>query len=156
MNINSTLFAQVVVFFILVAFTLKCVWPPIMKALDERAAKISEGLAAAEEGQKTLDQAAQRSAETIRDGKAKAADLVLQADKRAQTITDSAKEQGRLDAERAMADARAEIELEVARVKSELRERLSDLVISGAEKILQREIDAKAHVELLEAIKKDL
>ena len=156
MNLNATLFAQIVVFFILAWFTLKFVWPPIMKALDERALKISEGLAAAERGQQSLDLAAKRSAETIGAGKEKAAEMVLQADKRAQQIIEDAREQARLDAERTMAYARAEIDLEVARAKDDLRERLAGLVIAGAEKILLREIDAKAHANLLEAIKKDL
>lgn len=156
MNVNSTLFAQVIVFLILAWFTLKFVWPPIMKALDERAEKIGEGLAAAERGHEILDLAAQRSADTIREGKEKAAETVSQADQRAQRIIDDAKEQAKLDAEKAMAEARAEIDLEVARIKDDLRERLTDLVVTATEKILLREVDAKAHAGFLNAIKKEL
>jgi F-type H+-transporting ATPase subunit b len=155
-NVNSTLFAQIVVFLILAWFTLRFVWPPIMKALDERAEKISAGLSAAERGHEILDLAAQRSAETIREGKEKAAEMALQADQRAQQIIDDAREQARADAEKAMSDARAEINLEVARVKDELRERLANLVIAATEKILLHEVDAKAHAKYLDAIKMDL
>jgi len=155
-NLNATLFAQLVVFFILAWFTMKFVWPPIMKALDERATKIAEGLAAAERGRQSLDLAAKHSAETMREGKGKVAEIIAQAEKRGQQIVEDAKAQARIEAEKVISGAKAEIEQEAARVKESLRERVAELAVAGAEKILLREIDAKAHADILVAIKKDL
>ena len=156
MNLNATLFAQLVVFFILAWFTMKFVWPPIMKALDERATKIAEGLAAAERGRQSLDLAAKHSAESMREGKSKVAEIIAQAEKRGQQIVEDAKTQARIEAEKVIVGAKAEIEQEAARVKESLRERVAELAVAGAEKILLREIDAKAHADILVAIKKDL
>ncbi|MEI7614521.1 MAG: F0F1 ATP synthase subunit B [Betaproteobacteria bacterium] len=156
MNLNATLFAQLAVFFILAWFTMKFVWPPIMKALDERATKIAEGLAAAERGRHSLDLAAKHSAETVREGKEKVADLLAQAEKRALQIVEDAKLQAKIEADKVVLGAKAEIEQEAARVKESLRERVAELAVAGAEKILLREIDVKAHGDMLAAIKKDL
>ena len=156
MNLNATLFAQLAVFFILAWFTMKFVWPPIMKALDERATKIAEGLAAAERGRQSLDLAAKHSAETMREGKGKVAEIIAQAEKRGQQIIEDAKNQARIEAEKVVVGAKAEIEQEAARVKEALRERVAELAVAGAEKILLREVDVKAHADILVAIKKDL
>ena len=156
MNLNATLFAQLAVFFILAWFTMKFVWPPIMKALDERATKIAEGLAAAERGRQSLDLAAKHSAETMREGKGKVAEIIAQAEKHGQQIIEDAKAQARIEAEKVVIGAKAEIEQEVARVKESLRERVAELAVAGAEKILLREVDVKAHADMLTAIKKDL
>ena len=156
MNLNATLFAQLIVFFILAWFTMKYVWPPIMKALDERTAKIAEGLAAAERGKLSLDLAAKNAAETIREGKEKVAELIAQAEKRGQEIIEEAKVQAKVEADKVVAGAKAEIDQEAARVKESLRERVAELAVAGAEKILSREIDAKAHADILLAIEKDL
>ena len=156
MNLNATLFAQLVVFLILAWFTMKYVWPPIMKALDERATKIADGLAAAERGRQSLDLAAKHSAETVREGKDKVSELIAQAEKRAQQIIEEAKEQAKVEADRVVAGAQAEIEQEAARVKELLRERVAELAVAGAEKILRREIDVRAHADMLSAIKQDL
>nr|WP_275983177.1 F0F1 ATP synthase subunit B [Propionivibrio soli] len=153
---NATLFAQLAVFLILALFTMKYVWPPIVKALDERAAKIAEGLAAAERGRQSLDLAAKRSAEAVREGKEKAADVIAQAEKRAEQIIEQAKDQARVEADRIIAAAKGEIEQEAMRAKEDLRERVAELAVSGAEKILRREIDAKAHAEMLSSIGRDL
>jgi F-type H+-transporting ATPase subunit b len=155
-NLNATLFAQLVVFIILALFTMKYVWPPIMKALDERATKIADGLAAAERGRQSLDLAAKHSAETVREGKDKVSELIAQAEKRAQRIIEEAKEQAKVEADRVVAGAQAEIEQEAARVKELLRERVAELAVAGAEKILRREIDVRAHADMLSAIKQDL
>jgi F-type H+-transporting ATPase subunit b len=154
--LNATLFAQITVFIILALFTMKFVWPPIVKALDERAAKIADGLAAAERGKQSLDLAAKRSAETLREGKDKVAEIVAQAEVRALKIVEDAKEQSRIEAEKIVIAAKAEIEQEALRAKEMLRERVAELAVSGAEKILRREIDARAHAEMLSAIKQDL
>ena len=156
MNLNATLVAQIVVFFILAWFTMKFVWPPIMKALDERATKIADGLAAAERGKQSLDLAAKRSAETVREGKEKVAEVLAQADKRALQIIEDAKVQAKIEADKIFAGAQAELEQDAARVKEDLRERVAELAVAGAEKILRREIDVAAHAEMLASIKQEL
>lgn len=156
MNLNATLFAQIVVFFILAWFTMKFVWPPIMKALDERATKIAEGLAAAERGRQSFDLAAKHSAETMRESKEKVAEVIAQADKRALQIIEDAKVQARFEAEKIVAGAQADIEQAAARAKEGLRERVAELAIAGAEKILRREVNASVHADMLSAIKQDL
>jgi F-type H+-transporting ATPase subunit b len=155
-NLNATLIAQMVVFFILAWFTMKFVWPPIMKALDERATKIAEGLAAAERGRQSLDLAAKHSAETMREGKEKVAEVIAQADKRALQIIEDAKVQARFEAEKIVAGAQADIEQAAARAREALRERVAELAVAGAEKILRREVDASAHADMLAAIKQEL
>ena len=156
MNLNATLVAQLVVFFILAWFTMKFVWPPIVKALDERAKKIADGLEAAERGKHDLELATKRSAEALREGKEKASDVIGQAEKRALQIIEDAKAQAKVEADRVIAAAKAEIEQEATRAKEQLRERVADLAVAGAERILRREIDAKAHSDLLATIKQDL
>lgn len=156
MYVNATLVAQLVVFFILGWFTMKFVWPPIVKALDERATKIAEGLAAAERGKQSLELASKHSAETVREGKEKVVELLVQAEKQSQKIIEEAKVQARIEAEKVIAGAKAEIEQEAARAKEALRERVAELAVAGAEKILRREIDAKAHADLLARIRQDL
>ena len=156
MYLNATLFAQIAVFIILALFTMKFVWPPIVKALDERAAKIADGLAAAERGQHSLDLATKRSAETVREGRVKMGEIIAQAEKEAQRIIEEAKHQARLEAEKTVLAAKAEIELETTRAREALRERVADLAVAGAEKILLREVDAKAHAVMLAELKKDL
>ena len=156
MYLNATLLAQVTVFIILALFTMKFVWPPVVKALDERAAKISEGLAAAERGRQSLDLAAKHSAETMREGKEKVAELIAQAERRAEQIIEEAKAQARVEAEKVVASAHVEIEQDSARIREALRERVAELAVAGAEKILRREVDAKAHADILAIIKQDL
>ena len=156
MYLNSTLFAQMTVFLILALFTMKFVWPPIMRALDERAAKIADGLAAAEKGQQSLNEAGKRSSEILQEGRNKVSDLVGNAERQAQKIVEEAKVQARVEADKIIADAKAEILQEAQRAKESLRDSVATLAISGAEKILRREIDAKAHHDLLAAVKQEL
>ena len=156
MNLNATLFAQIVVFFILAWFTMKFVWPPIMKALDERATKIAESLAEAERARQMLKNASTSAADAVREGKDKVAELIVQAEKRGQAIIEAAKMQAKVEADKVVAGAKAEIEQEAARAKESLRERVAELAVAGAEKILRREIDAKVHADILLAIEKDL
>ncbi len=156
MNLNATLFAQLVVFFILAWFTMQFVWPPIVKALDERAKKIADGLAAAERGKHDLELATKRSTEALREGKEKAAELLAQAEKRAAQVVEEAKVTAKAEADRIVAGAKAEIDQEAVRAKEALREQVSALVVSGAEKILRREINAQAHADILATIKQDL
>ena len=156
MYLNATLLAQIVVFIILALFTMKFVWPPIVKVLDERAAKISEGLADAERGRQSLAFADRKAAETVREGKEKAAEVIAQAEKRAEQIIEQAKADARIEAEKVMAEAKAEIGLEEARMRESLRGRVADLAVAGAEKILQREVDARVHADMLATIGQDL
>jgi F-type H+-transporting ATPase subunit b len=154
--LNATLLAQMGVFIILALFTMKFVWPPIVKALDERAARISEGLAEAERGRQSLAQAGRTAAETIREARGKAAEIVIEAEKRAEQMIEKARDDARIEAEKVMAAARDEIEQEEARKRASLRGRIADLAVAGAEKILRREVDAKAHADLLASIDEDL
>ncbi len=156
MNLNATLFAQLVVFFILAWFTMQFVWPPIVKALDERAKKIADGLAAAERGKHDLELATKRSTEALREGKEKAAELIANAEKRAAQVIEEAKVTAKAEADRIVAGAKAEIDQEAVRAKEALREQVSTLVVAGAEKILRREINAQAHADILATIKQDL
>lgn len=156
MNLNATLFAQIAVFFILAWFTMKFVWPPVMRALDERATKIAEGLAAAERGRQSLDLAAKHSAEVVREGKDKGAEIIAQAENRAVQMIEEAKAQARHEADLVMAGAKAEIDQEAVRAKESLRARVAELAVAGAEKILRREVDAKAHADILSALQQDL
>ena len=156
MNLNATLFAQLVVFFILAWFTMQFVWPPIVKALDERAKKIADGLAAAERGKQDRELATKCSTEALREGKEKAAELIGNAEKRAAQLIEEAKVNAKAEADRIVAGAKAEIEQEAVRAKEQLREQVATLVVSGAEKILRREINAQAHADILATIKQDL
>ena len=156
MNLNATLFAQLIVFFILVWFTMKFVWPPITKALDDRAKKIADGLAAAERGKHEQELAAKRSADALREAKEKSSDLIAQAEKRAQQIVEEAKGTAKVEADKVVAGAKAEIDQEVERAKQVLRERVAELAVAGAEKILRKEINASAHADMLVALKQDL
>jgi len=155
-NLNATLFAQLVVFFILAWVTMQFIWPPIVKALDERAKKIADGLAAAERGKHDLELATKRSTESLREGKEKAAELIANAEKRAAQVIEEAKLAAKAEADRIVAGAKAEIDQEAVRAKEQLREQLSALVVTGAEKILRREINAQAHADILATIKQDL
>ncbi|MDD5180327.1 MAG: F0F1 ATP synthase subunit B [Gallionellaceae bacterium] len=152
MNINATLLGQTLMFAMFVWFCMKFVWPPIMAALDARKKQIADGLAAAERGRHDLELAAKRSAEVIREAKEKAADVIALGDKRASEIIEEAKAQAKLEGERIVAAARAEIDQEVFRAKEQLRTQVSAIALSGASKILGREIDAKAHNDLLEKL----
>ncbi|MDR1709036.1 MAG: F0F1 ATP synthase subunit B [Candidatus Accumulibacter sp.] len=156
MYLNATLLAQIAVLIILALFTMKFVWPPIVKALDDRAAKISDGLARAERGRESLAASAKQSAELVREGREKAAETIALAEKRAGEIIEKAKEDARVEAEKVIAAAQAEIEQDALRMRDALRGRVADLAVAGAEKILRREVDAKAHAELLAAIGQEL
>jgi F-type H+-transporting ATPase subunit b len=152
MNINATLLGQTIMFAMFVWFCMKFVWPPIMAALEARKKQIADGLAAAERGKHDLELAAHRSADIIREAKSKAAEIIAQSDKRASEIVEAAKDQAHLESERIVSVAKAEIEQEVFRAKEQLRMQVSAVALAGAGKILGREIDAKAHNDLLEKL----
>lgn len=156
MNLNATLIAQLLVFLILAWFTMEFVWPPIMKALDDRASKIADGLAAAERGKHDLELATKRSAEALREGKDKAAEVIAQAEKRASRIVEDAKSSAKTESDRIVAGAKVEIDQEVMRAKESLREQVASLAVAGAARILRREVNAQVHADLLNEIKRDL
>ena len=156
MNLNATLIAQLVVFFILAWFTMKFVWPPIVKALDERAKKIADGLAAADKAKSDLAHAEKKVVEELRKARESATDVRAAAEKQAASFLDEA----RAEAARIIAQAReaAEAEAGVAaqRAKEALRDQVAHLAVAGAEKILRKEINAQAHAELLANLKQEL
>lgn len=156
MNINATLVAQVLVFLGLVWFTMKFVWPPITKALDERAAKIAEGLAAAERGKSDFEQAEKKVAELMSEGRGQVAEMVANAEKRAAAIVEEAKQQASAEAARITAQAKADVEQEVNRAREALREQVASLAVKGAESILRSEVDASKHAALLNTLKQEL
>ncbi|WP_107971695.1 F0F1 ATP synthase subunit B [Neisseria elongata] len=156
MNLNATLIAQVLVFAILVWFTLKYVWPPIAKALDERADKIAEGLAAAERGKSDFEQAEKKVAELLADGRNQATELVANAEKRAAQIVEEAKNQASVEAARIAAQAKSDVEQETNRAREALREQVAALAVKGAEAILRSEVNAAKHADLLANLKQEL
>ncbi|MBQ9183938.1 MAG: F0F1 ATP synthase subunit B [Neisseriaceae bacterium] len=156
MNINATLIAQLIVFGILVWFTMKFIWPPVIRALDERANKIAEGLAAAERGKSDFEQAEKRVAAILAEGRQQVAEMVANADKRAAEIMEAAKQHASDEAAKILAQARADVAQEANRAREALRNQVGILAVKGAEQILRREIDANAHAELLGALKQEL
>lgn len=156
MNINLTLIAQLASFVVFVWFTMKFVWPPMVKAMEERKARIADGLAAAERGVHEKELAEQAAREKLHEAKLQSAEIVARAEKRAAEIVDEAKEQARAEGERILAAARAEVEQEMNKAREALRQRVGELALAGAEKILRREIDAKAHQEILDQLAREI
>ena len=156
MNLNATLIAQIVVFFILGWFTMKFVWPPIMKALDERAAKIADGLAAADKAKSDLELAEKKAVEEMRKARDSAGDVRAAAEKQAAKLIEEARGEGARIIEQARTAAENEAVSAMQRAKEELRDQVAALAVSGAERILRREIDVKAHNELLANLKQEL
>ena len=156
MNINATLFFQLVVFFIGAWVTMKFIWPPLIRSLEERQKKIADGLAAADRGQKSLDEAKRTIAEEQAAERAHVQQLIIEAEKRGQSIVDAAKEQAQVEADRIVDAARAEATQEVQRAKDTLRDQVAVLAVAGAEQILKREVNAQAHSELLAQLKAKL
>jgi F-type H+-transporting ATPase subunit b len=156
MNINATLFAQAIMFWFFIWFTMKFVWPPLQKAMADRQTQIAEGLAAAERGKHELELAGKHSADALRKTKEQSNELIVQAEKRAAQIVEEAKVAAKVEADKVVASARAEIDQEVQRAKQALRERVAELAMAGAQKILSKEINPAAHADMLAALKQDL
>jgi F-type H+-transporting ATPase subunit b len=152
MNPNITLLGQMISFAILIWFTVKFIWPPLMKAIEERQQKIAEGLAAADRSQKDLAQAQDKVNEALKEARAKANEIIEQAHQRANQIVDAAKNDAIAEANRQKALAEAEIAAAANRAKEDLRKQVSMLAVSGAEKLLKREIDANAHKALIDEL----
>lgn len=156
MNFNLTLIAQAITFAVLILVIVKFVWPPLLKAIETRQKEIADGLAAAQEGKSALENAAKKSEITINEAKQKASEIIGQAEKRASQIIEEAKSVAKTEGDRILESARSEIEQEVNRAKEGLRAQVSALAVSGAEKILRKEIDAKAHTAMLSQLAAEL
>lgn len=152
MNFTATLISQIITFGVLVWFVQRFLWGPLTNMMEERKKRIADGLAAAERGKHEKDLAEQRAKEFLKEAKAQSAEVVAQAQKRATEIVEEAKGDARAEGERLLAAARAEIEREVNQAREHLREQVAVLAVAGAEKILQREINADAHKDIVHAL----
>ena len=156
MNINATLFLQAIVFAILVWFTMRFIWPPITAALDERARKIADGLAAAEKAKTDLAAADRRVAEELGRARNETAELRVDAERRAQTIVEEAKARATEEGNKIIASAKAEAEQQSVKAREALREQVAALAVKGAEQILRREVNASVHADLLNRLQTEL
>ena len=156
MNINGTLVAQAIVFALLVLFTMKFVWPPIAKALDERAQKIAEGLASAEKAKSELSVANKRVEEELAKSRNESALRLAEAERRGQAIVEEAKARATEEGNRIIAAAKAEAEQQSVKAREALREQVAALAVKGAEQILRKEVNASVHADLLGRLKTEL
>ena len=150
MNFNATLIGQSITFVIFVWFCMKYIWPPLMNALEARKARIADGLAAAERGQKDLELAQQKVSGNLKEAKQQAQDIINQAHKRANEMVDEAKETAREEAEKIKAAATSDIEQQINSAREQLRKEVSQIALAGAEQILQKEVNAEAHGKVLD------
>jgi F-type H+-transporting ATPase subunit b len=151
-----TIIGQTIAMIVFVWFCMRFVWPPLVHALDERRKQIADGLAAAEDGQKKLEEAQARFEETVRESREKAAEIIQQAEKRAREILDEARADAVSEGERLIAQAKAEISQEASRAKDALRGEVAAIAVSGARQLLEREIDPQTHRELLDKLASEL
>ena len=156
MNMNLTLLMQAVAFGLFIWFCAKFIWPPMTRAIETRQRQIAEGLEAGEQGRKSLATAEQRVAKMMDEAKQKAAEIVATGEKFRTDTVEAARGEARAEAERIIASAKAEIGQEVTRAKESLRNQVADLAVAGAARILKREVDAKAHADLLASIRNEL
>lgn len=156
MSINATLLIQIIAFIVLIWFVNKVLWGPLSKLMEERQKKIADGLSAAEKGKHELELAEQKAKEVLKDAKSQAQNILSQAEKRSSEIVEDAKVKAAEEADRIKASAQAEIEQEVSRAREDLRKEVAAIAISGAEKILAKEIDAATHNDMLEALVKQI
>ena len=152
MNINASLFVQMAVFFFGAWVTMKYIWPPLIRAIEERQKKIDEGLAAADKGEMALAEAQAIKAEA----RAQALAIMNDGEKRGQAIVEEAKAQAQVEADRIIEAAKAEVAQEAERLREQLREEVARLAVAGAEQILRREVDTKVHAQMLEQLKAKL
>jgi len=155
-NFTATLLAQIATFAVLVWFIQRFLWGPLTKMMEERKKRIAEGLAAADKGKHERELAEKRAKDLLHEAKVQAAEIVGMAQKRAAEIVDEAKDDARTEGERIIDSARAEIEQETNRAREQLREQVGALALTAAQKILQREVDASAHADVIQSIAKQL
>jgi F-type H+-transporting ATPase subunit b len=156
MNINLTLLMQAVAFAAFIWFCAKFIWPPLMRAIENRQQQIADGLAAGEEGRQNLMRAEKRIAEMMTEAKTRASEIVAQGEKLKTEAIEQSRADAQTEAERIIASAKAEIAQEVNRAKEALRDQVAELAVAGAAKILRREVDAKVHADLLAQLQKQL
>ena len=156
MNLNATLFAQAVVFAVFIWLSAKWIWPHVMRVIETRQKTIADGLAAAEQGRRSLETSTRQAEDAVHQARARATEILAQAEKRAAQLVDEARNAAKEEGNREKAAAKAEIAQEVSRAREQLRDNVAALAVAGAEKILRREVDAKAHSDLLESIKRQL
>lgn len=156
MNFNLTLITQAAAFALFIWFTIKFVWPPLLRAIEDRQKQIADGLAAGEQGRKALEISTREAEQVVEGARERAAEILSQAEKRGAQIVESARNAAREEGQREASAAKAEIEQEVTRAREQLRDQVAQLAVAGAEKILRREVDAKAHAQLLDSIKGEL
>lgn len=156
MSFNLTLIAQAVAFALFIWFTIKFVWPPMLRAIEARQKQVADGLAAAEQGKKSLEVSSKQADRAIQEARVRAAEIIAQAERRDAQMVEAAKVAAKAEGDREKAAAKADIQQEAQRAREQLREQVAALAVAGAEKILRREVDAKAHAELLDGIKKQL
>lgn len=152
MNINATIIGQMLTFVVFVWFCMKYVWPPLSNVLAERSKKIADGLSAADRAEHDLQLAKEKATHQLREAKKEAADIIDQANKRAGQLADEAKAQAREEGERLLKAAKAEIEQEFNRAREDLRSKVAKIAITGAEKILEVDVDEKAHAAMLDKL----
>jgi F-type H+-transporting ATPase subunit b len=156
MNINFTLVMQAIAFAAFIWFCARFVWPPLMHAIDTRQKQIADGLAAGEQARQELAAAEKRIAAMMAEAKTRSSEIIAQGEKLKTETVDAAKNEAKAEAARILASAKDEIEQEVVRAKEALRDQVADLAVAGAAKILKREVDAKAHADLLASIRQQL
>jgi F-type H+-transporting ATPase subunit b len=156
MNINFTLFAQAIVFAAFIWFTVKFIWPPLLRAIEQRQKTIADGLAAGERGRQELEAAGKRAHEELARARERVGEIINSAEKRDGQMLEEAKAAAKAEAERIIAAAKADIDQQVGKAREMLREQVASLAVAGAEKILRREVNAKAHAEMLEQLKKEM
>lgn len=156
MSINATLIGQIITFTLLVWFTMKYVWPPLMQALEERKSKIAEGLAAAEKGQEEVKLAEKKAKKVLKEAKEQAAEIITMAQKRANEVVEESKENAKREGERMIQAAKAQVEQETQQAKESLRKEVSALALRAAEQILKEEIDKAKHKDIISKATEEL
>jgi F-type H+-transporting ATPase subunit b len=156
MNFNLTLIAQALAFALFIWFTVKFIWPPLMRAIEQRQKQIADGLAAGERGRQELEAAGKRAHDELARARDRVGEIIASADKRDAQMLDEAKASAKAEADRIIVAARADIDQQIARAKEMLREQLAALAVAGAEKILRREVNVKTHAEMLDQLKREI
>jgi F-type H+-transporting ATPase subunit b len=156
MNLNLTLIAQAITFTAFIWVTVKFIWPYMLRAIETRQKTIADGLAAADQGRRALELSTRQADEEVKKARERAAEVLAQAERRAAQLVEEAKSAAKEEGNREKAAAKAEIEQQLTRAREQLRDHVASLAVAGAEKILRREVDAKAHADLLDSIKKQL
>ena len=156
MNLTFTMIAEAAVFIAFILFSVKFVWPPLLRAVEARQKTIADGLAEAERGRSSLADAQKQTEKLLAEARSRAQEIIAVAEKSASQRVEESKAQAKTEGERLVAAAHAQIQQEVQSAKQQLREQVAQLAVSGAEKILRREVDAKAHADMLSQLKAQL